>query len=911
MRIFAILVALTATSRASDCINYADYLHLESVLDTPGSTLDIASDESHLYFLDSQAGLLVADSRASGPPLVVASMPQLAGATKLQHKNSLLFVLGPGTFLNIVDVSAASEPKLLVSQVLPRIGVDLDVEGDFVYIVDIVQVLIYDISRLPSVGLMASMQTPGEVRSIDVKGNLACIVDGPGGIRVIDVSFPYNPSIVGTVRGLSAARALTFDGTVAYVAYSSAIVVLDFSNPLKPRELGRIGIGRTADEIVLTTDTIFAVANGGMAVVERAAPFSAKSVSSVQFEGSGLALTLQASRAFVAGGQAGVFSLDISNARAVKALWSHVRFASVSGIALRGTYAYVLCSEAIQGPVLRVIMNVADYLPPIQAEVILPYDGRSIVIAGNHAFITSAYGLLVYDVSELYPVYVTELPWSFGAHEIQLQGGYAYVAAGAQGLAIIDVNVPTSPRLVSLTDTPGNAVSLALQDDIAYLASETSGLQILDVQDATAPIILGSVDTPGTARVVDVVAGLAYVSDWPGVQVIDVSEPAAPALLTRFVAAKYCVARVSGGIAYVCDYNGIFVLDVSDPLAPTELGRTSDTTGSLIFFTQSFVYVAGNGYSVLPYQCSAGQPPLEVPLQVRPIDLNSSIQTKMVQAIVVLPSEWTSYDFTGNTIEINGISIDAGEILITPLDESNDVQRVQFEVPLHLIRSSLQIGMDVPFEISGDFESGYGFVAHAGIQVFDSSQFGLVTMANPTIVAGSQELLSWQPMPDEPNPVLVRGFISLDAGLSWQSNFEGTASNGEYLWLVPELPAPAAQLILERVGSAGVHLARSELIAIVDPSITPVEPTSPVQSELWIQAVPNPTRGLSTIVYHLPGRVHAQLDIFDLAGRRIETLVDEMQSLGEHSIQWRATASESWNVLLPVAGYPSGSLILR
>ena len=64
---------------------------------------------------------------------------------------------------------------------------------------------------------------------------------------------------------------------------------------------------------------------------------------------------------------------------------------------------------------------------------------------------------------------------------------------------------------------------------LAYIADGSSGLQILDVSVPAAPTSLGSFDTPGEAWDVEVAAGLAYVADFDGgLQILDVSDPAAP-----------------------------------------------------------------------------------------------------------------------------------------------------------------------------------------------------------------------------------------------------------------------------------------------------------------------------------------------------------------------------------------------
>ncbi len=48
--------------------------------------------------------------------------------------------------------------------------------------------------------------------------------------------------------------------------------------------------------------------------------------------------------------------------------------------------------------------------------------------------------------------------------------------------------------------------------------------------------------------------------------------------------------------------------------------------------------------------------------------------------------------------------------------------------------------------------------------------------------------------------------------------------------------------------------------------------------------------------YRLPERAVVQLDIFDLSGRRVRSLVKEDQSAGEHLIRWDGRDSQSRDV---------------
>jgi hypothetical protein len=56
-----------------------------------------------------------------------------------------------------------------------------------------------------------------------------------------------------------------------------------------------------------------------------------------------------------------------------------------------------------------------------------------------------------------------------------------------------------------------------------------------------------------------------------------------------------------------------------------------------------------------------------------------------------------------------------------------------------------------------------------------------------------------------------------------------------------------------------------------------------------LQNFPNPFNPQTTIRYHLPENIFVIITIYDLLGRQVKTLVNQVQNTGFNSIQWNAT----------------------
>lgn len=72
-----------------------------------------------------------------------------------------------------------------------------------------------------------------------VCGSLAYVADGPGGLRVIDVSDPTQPEEVGHCVFPDWASSVYISDSLAYIAAGKAgLRVLDVDDPANPQEVG-------------------------------------------------------------------------------------------------------------------------------------------------------------------------------------------------------------------------------------------------------------------------------------------------------------------------------------------------------------------------------------------------------------------------------------------------------------------------------------------------------------------------------------------------------------------------------------------------------------------------------------------------------------------------------------------------
>jgi hypothetical protein len=163
-------------------------------------------------------------------------------------------------------------------------------------------------------------------------------------------------------------------------------------------------------------------------------------------------------------------------------------------ITIVGTYAYISCDAGLVVVALEDPKN-----PSVTAVLGEPFlkNPRALQAQFCYAFACDAEGIKVLDICDLaHPKPVSVLPLR-DARSIYLARTYAYVAAGVDGLVILDIEQPGRPRVDQVFNAGGilndvNDVKLGITyvSEFAYLADGRNGLRVVQL---TSP------ETPGNA----------------------------------------------------------------------------------------------------------------------------------------------------------------------------------------------------------------------------------------------------------------------------------------------------------------------------------------------------------------------------------------------------------------------------
>jgi hypothetical protein len=160
-----------------------------------------------------------------------------------------------------------------------------------------------------------------------------------------------------------------------------------------------------------------------------------------------------------------------------------------SAITIAGNFAYITTDRAL------VIIDLSTPLQPKVAAQIPLNQPRAVAIQFQYAFVVDADGMKVVDIRELQQKGTVRLvegavvPLKH-AKDIYLARTYAYIANGEEGLAIVDIERPESPKLDqtfnaegSLNDAHSVKVAMTNASLYAYVADGKNGLKVLQLTD--------------------------------------------------------------------------------------------------------------------------------------------------------------------------------------------------------------------------------------------------------------------------------------------------------------------------------------------------------------------------------------------------------------------------------------------
>ncbi|MCP4582627.1 MAG: redoxin domain-containing protein [candidate division Zixibacteria bacterium] len=142
-------------------------------------------------------------------------------------------------------------------------------------------------------------------------------------------------------------------------------------------------------------------------------------------------------------------------------------------------------------------------------------NATAIKILNDHLYLADgAGGIKLFNLDNpADPLFISAVNTSSAAQDIDFYGNYAAVAVGAQGVDIIDYSDPEQPQRIANFQTQGSAFNLSVENNLVYVAT-WDRVQVIDISDPLNPELAGWEDTPTRAMGLTVNNSNIFVADW-------------------------------------------------------------------------------------------------------------------------------------------------------------------------------------------------------------------------------------------------------------------------------------------------------------------------------------------------------------------------------------------------------------
>lgn len=444
--------------------------------------------------------------------------------------------------LQVLDVSNPSQSIPIAMNLdaqivhLQGIAMDVAIVGDRAYLAydggGLFILNIADPANPQFLGEFNLSETENRAVSLAAEGQTVYLAALSHGIRLFDVSTPSAPIKISQFDSPASVVNMAVQGNYAFtVDGSRGLWIFDISDPKLPQEIRFVPISQASGVSVLDDYAYIAAGVSGLQVVSIADKKAAYVMAGLDTDGYANAIltALQPGAsparplAYIADGEAGLVSMDITNPAAPSRLGG----LSQIGPALKLTYNqenYIFVTADQAG---LVAVNVVDPAKPARMDTqqVASQTRGSAIINHDFAYVAAGYdGTVILDVS--YPLYMTPV-----GSKIPSEGQFIEDVSSP-----ISVSNPISPTIPVTATLSGPIFSL--NPNYAFLAERRYGIGIYETTDPVSPQRRGEWAVPMTEQVTDLVEIIPDIVQVIGVWNAPDPDGEDPGIFTFYVADK-------------------------------------------------------------------------------------------------------------------------------------------------------------------------------------------------------------------------------------------------------------------------------------------------------------------------------------------------------------------------------------
>jgi hypothetical protein len=575
-----ILVIIITAASAQDSLNVSMIARIDYSGTWTYSPYRSAISGDYLFVAVGENGLFTLNISNPSQLEVVGWAPCPDYAFDVAVVGNLAFVADEALLcLDISDPVAPIQLDYINYQEFGHAVRSVAIQGNYAYAAGISDLWIIDISNPTDLVIVGNLDIGLDyVYTISVQGDYVYAAGGYGGVKVINISYPTQPTIVWSAA-ISYTTGMQVVNDNLYLFGEPGMNIFSLENPAQPQFINTYNPLELCDGFVVGDIVHLTAGSNGLRIMNITNPAFPFEIGHCTDD------DLYAWRVTVAQGNAfvssinwsiwnyynGIMAIDVNSSFYPQIVGECNSLGKCHEVTVNGTYAYITPGESE-----FTILNISD---PSNPTIVGEMNGMwghtmDIAISGNYAYLINGaaglYKISIYPPTQ--PYIVTHTTGSGLMNSLAIAGAYTYIAGFNPDFRIL---LNSSQQTCSLS-LPGSPGRIALQDSIALVTCGDSGIVVIDVSDPANATILSTLSTSGPA--IDIVWGdnnLSYatIGNGCGLVVFDMTNPSSPTQAGIYPLTRVGRISISGDIAFVTDNEiGLIVLDISNPELPQLIG---------------------------------------------------------------------------------------------------------------------------------------------------------------------------------------------------------------------------------------------------------------------------------------------------------------------------------------------------
>jgi hypothetical protein len=460
-------------------------------LDSPWAPSDLEVENGIAYVALPDEGLRIIDLSDPTNPTVAGSWETSWKSHDLEVDDGIVYVADGAGGLRVIDATNPADPTEVSVLETSEEVLDVSVDGSIATVgLGTRGVLSVDVSDPATLTKTGFFVTDGPVKDSEMQGGTALAVIGSseltevGEFLVLDVSMPEEPTDLASFEFSSSSMDVVVAGSVTYIANGeTGLYVVDESNPNERVEEFLDTPGFAVSVTLHEQYALVADDHKGVRIIDVSDIRNLVEVGCVDTPGQARNVAVLGDNAYVADGDGGLRIIEFSNPEEPVEIGAIDTPDPAVDVAVLDDYAYVAAHYLL-------VFDVSDPAHPVAMDISEEIYTRSIDLEEQLLYLVSNY-IRILDLSNpREPQPLSEMSWRARtgneAMNIKVSGHHAYVALRRDslgrpgGVDVFDVLDPYYPSKVGWWKFEGDGWGVAESNGHTYLAAGQQGLVILD-----------------------------------------------------------------------------------------------------------------------------------------------------------------------------------------------------------------------------------------------------------------------------------------------------------------------------------------------------------------------------------------------------------------------------------------------